>query len=81
MNDQLDITKVKAGMQIKYIGDSLAYGGNYLVHTVESTYRNLDDCPEEDRGKLLIIEFMNDDIPMFIKLERLDLKEWILVDQ
>jgi hypothetical protein len=72
----LDLTKVKEGGRIEYIGDSWAYGGSYSVVSAESTYKNPDDCPDNEKGKMMIIEFMNDDTPMFFTLDRLELEEW-----
>ncbi|MNS80584.1 hypothetical protein D3C72_1142690 [compost metagenome] len=79
MENGLDLSNVKVGSVIKYIGDSIAYGGSYTVYAAESTYINQSDCPEDDRGKLMIIEFMNDDTPMFFRVDRLQLKEWKLL--
>lgn len=72
----MDFSKVKAGDRIEYIGDSWAFGGFYKTYTAESTYKNPDDCPEHERGKLIIIEFMNDDTPMYFTLDSLNPKEW-----
>ena len=75
----MDFSKVKAGDYIKYNGDSWAFEGSYRVLTAESTYANPDNCPDDDKGKLMILEFMNDDTPMFFVLDRLNPKEWKLV--
>jgi hypothetical protein len=72
----MDFSKVVAGDRIEYIGDSLAYGGFYTTVTAESTYKNSEDCPEHEKGKLMIIEFTNDDVAMFFTLDRLNPKEW-----
>lgn len=72
----IDFSKVKEGDRIEYIGDSFAYGGFYTTVKAESTYKNPEDCPEHEKGKLMIIEFMNDDTPMFFVIDRLDPKEW-----
>lgn len=75
----MDFDKLEAGMQIKYIGDTLAFGGEYLLTSAESTYLDVNDCPEDEWGKLMIVELMNDDTPMFFTLEMLDASEWKLV--
>lgn len=75
----LDISTVKEKMSIEYIGTSMAFGGIYQVYSAESTYLNPSDCPEEDRGQLVIIELMNDDTPMFFNLHLLNPSEWKLV--
>lgn len=75
----LNIEDVKAGDKIKYIGDSWAFGGSYLVVTAESTYRDKTMMPENEKGKLMIIEFMNDDTPMFFTLDSLNASEWVKV--
>lgn len=72
----MDFSKVIAGDRIEYIGDSMAFGGFYTTFTAESTYVNEDDCPESERGQLMIIEFMNNGAPMFFTLDRLNSKEW-----
>lgn len=77
----MDFSKVKEGDKIKYIGDSWAYGGTYTTVTAESTYINKDKCPEHEKGKLIIIEFMNDGTPMFFTLDELNPKEWELVNE
>jgi hypothetical protein len=74
----MDFDKLEAGMQIEYIGDSFAFGGEYLLSTSESTYEDINDCPEHEKGKLMIIEFMNNDNPMFFTLDMLNEKEWKL---
>ncbi|QZA69562.1 hypothetical protein 035JT004_63 [Bacillus phage 035JT004] len=76
----MDFSKIKDGDTINYIGDSMAYGGTYTVLKTEATYIDPDKCPEEDRGKLLIIEFMNNGDPMFIPLGHLQSNEWELVE-
>lgn len=75
----MDWSKVKEGMKINYIGDSMAYGGSYTTVSAESTYENAESCPEDEKGKLMIIEFMNDDTPMFFVIDYLDPTEWELV--
>lgn len=74
----MNFEEVKAGMRIEYIGESWAFEGDYKVYNAEATYEP-DKCPDDEKGKLLIVEFMNDDTPMFFTLERLDPKEWKLV--
>lgn len=75
----LNLLEIQAGSQIEYIGDSLSYGGVYSVVTAESTYQNPTDCPDNNKGKLMIIEFMNNGTPMFFTLDRLNPKEWKVV--
>ncbi len=74
----MDFSQLKAGDRIEYIGDSIAFGGFYATVTAESTCGNPEDCPENEKGKLMIIEFMNDGTPMFFILDMLDPKEWKL---
>lgn len=74
----IDFTKVKEGSFIEYTGDSFAYGGQYEVVSAESTF--IGECPEYLQGKLMIIEFMNNGDPMFIRVENLKSNEWRLVD-
>lgn len=75
----LILEEVKEHSIIEYIGDSFAYGGTHRVVSAASTYKNSDDCPASEKGKLMIIEFQNNDTPMFIPLEALDNKDWKLV--
>ncbi len=76
----LNLSEVKEGSKIEYMGDTLAYGGTYQVVTAESTYKNPADCPESEKGKGMIVEFMNDGTPMFFRVDQLDLKEWRIVE-
>lgn len=78
MENCLLISDIKEGMRIEYIGERIAFGGKYLVVAPESTYLNASDCPVEEKGKLMIIEFMNDDTPMFFRVDKLNLNEWRL---
>jgi hypothetical protein len=73
---KMDFSKVKEGMSIEYIGDSFALGGVYQVVSAESTYIDKHKCPENEKGKLMIIEFMNDDTPIFFTLDTLKPNEW-----
>lgn len=75
----MDFSIVREGMEIEYIGDSFAYGGIYQVVTTESTYIDASKCLENEKGVLVIIEFMNDDTPMFIRIDSLNPNEWKLV--
>ena len=79
MSNPLVVKEVKEGMQIEYIGESFAFGGKYKTVSVESTYIHMEDCTVGERGKLVIIEFMNDDTPMFFSLDTLNPKDWRLV--
>lgn len=72
----MNFSKLNEGDYIKYIGDSFAYGGSYKLIQAESTYTNPDNCPEHQKGKLMIIEFMNNGTPMFFTLDMLDRDEW-----
>lgn len=74
----LDIEKVREGTVIQYQGSSVAYGGDYTVCSMESTYVDPQTCPATDRGKLVIIEFTNNDNPMFFEITTLNPKEWII---
>lgn len=77
----MDYTKVKEGDSIRYIGESIAYGGNYKTVAAESTFLNQEDCPEKLKGKLVIIEFMNDGTPMFFPVHLLDPNDWEIVKE
>lgn len=77
----MNFSEVKAGDRIKYIGDSWAFGGYYKTVTAESTYSNEDDCPDNLRGELMIVELMNNGTPMFFPLKMLDSKEWDLAHE
>jgi hypothetical protein len=74
----MDFSKLREGIEITYIGDSWAYEGVYKLYKAESTYVNPEDCPENEKGKLMIIELMNDDSPMFFTLDMLDPNDWRL---
>jgi len=76
----MDFSKVEAFTSINYIGDSMAFGGKYLVTTAQSTYVNVADCPDDEWGVLVICELMNDDTPMFFPLESLDPNEWEIIE-
>lgn len=76
----MDFSGLLPGQKIKYIGDSIAFGGQYTLVKIEETYHHKEACPDEDKGKLVIIELMNDDTPMFFTLDMLDSNEWELVD-
>jgi hypothetical protein len=76
-----DVSKVKAGAKLKYIGKNfIAYAGEYTTYAAESTYKNPDSCPENEKGKLVIIEFMNNGTPMFFTIDNLRQEEWELVE-
>ena len=77
--NKLDISKIEAGMEIEYKGDSMAFGGSYTVVTAESTYTDPNTMPENEKGKLMIVEFTNDDRVMYFSLENLNPNEWALV--
>lgn len=74
----MNFSTVKEKMRIKYIGNSISFGGEYTVITAESTYVNPSDCPDGEKGQLMIIEFMNNDTPMYFTLDQLDPNEWEL---
>lgn len=73
----MDISKAKAGDKITYTGLSYSFGGTYRVVSAEETY-GAGLCPEDELGKLLIIEFTNRNEPMFIFLEELNKNCWKL---
>lgn len=77
----MDFSQLKKKQKINYIGESFAFGGIYTVYPIEETYEEERLCPEEDRGKLVIIELMNDGTPMFFPLDVLDPKEWEIADK
>ena len=72
----MDFSQLKANDKINYLGDDFAFSGEYKLIPIEETYARKELCPEKDRGKLVIIELMNDDTPMFFTLDFLDHKEW-----
>ncbi|MFC7371117.1 hypothetical protein ACFQPF_05460 [Fictibacillus iocasae] len=75
----MDLSTVSAGDSIRYTGSSFKFDdGTYTVVSAESTYEPASACPEDARGKLLIIEFMNDGTPMFFFLDQLNPHEWEL---
>ena len=77
----LNVSEVKRGMNIEYIGESLGYGGKYNVHLAEETYVDVEDCPECEKGKLTIVEITHSDIPMFILIEEdLNLNDWKIAE-
>lgn len=80
MENKLDVANLKDGMKIEYIGDSFAFGGEYNLHAAESTYADASLVPEHEKGKLMIIELMNDGTPMYFTVDSLDLKEWRVVN-
>lgn len=57
----------------------MAFGGEYDVVTAESTYGDPNTMPESEKGKLMIIEYADEDNVMFFPLENLNPKEWTLV--
>lgn len=75
----MDFSQLKANQKINYIGGSLSFGGEYTLIPIEETYQDRTLCPIQDRGKLVIIEFMNDDTPMFFTLDMLNHNDWELV--
>jgi hypothetical protein len=74
----IDFSTVREGDRIEYIADSFAYGGFYTVVTAESTYRPQSNCPEHERGKLMIVEITNSDLALFVTLDRLNPNDWKL---
>ncbi|MGG3471387.1 hypothetical protein ABES02_28435 [Neobacillus pocheonensis] len=76
----LDIVDVKEGSRIKYISDDGVFDEpSYKVISAESTYKSPNECPENEKGKLMIIEFMNDGTPMFFTIDSLNPKDWAIV--
>lgn len=75
----VDFSTVKAGNTLKYVGDNwMAFSGTYTVYPIEETYKE-GMCPEEEKGKLVIIEFMNNGTPMFFTFNYLKATEWEVV--
>jgi hypothetical protein len=74
----IDFSTVSAGQKIAYIAPSFAFGGKYTCLPIEKTYVNEEDVPEKDRGKWVIIEFMNDGTPMFFTADMLNPRDWEL---
>lgn len=68
------LADVQAGDVITYVGDSLAFGGDYEVVREADTYVEAEDAAQPER--LMICEFMNDGTPMFIPVEELDESDW-----
>lgn len=75
----MDFSQLVSGDKIEYVGDTYAFGGEYSIVAAESTYSKEDFCPENERGKLMIVEFMNDGTPMFFTVDTLDKEEWIKI--
>lgn len=75
----MSLSLLKARQKIQYIGDSFAFGGEYELIPIEDTYQDKTLCPSEDKGKVVIIEFMNNGTPMFFKMEQLNPNDWKLV--
>ena len=75
----INFSQLKSLQIINYVGDSLAFGGEYTLFPIEETYLDESQCPKEDKGKLVIVEFMNNDTPMFFTLDKLDPKDWEIV--
>lgn len=71
----IDFSAVKATQRIKFVGDSWAFGGEYIVCAAEETY-GVGKCPDQEKEKLLIVEFMNDGSPMFFTLDMLRAEDW-----
>lgn len=80
-SDNLDLSKVKEGSIIKYIGLNIFKfeSETYTVYKNKDTYPNIEDCPVEEREQLVIIEILNNN-PIFINVNTLNLKEWKLID-
>lgn len=72
----MSFKNAQSGMKIEYIGDSIAYGGTYTMLPAESTYYEASNCPEHERGRLVIYEFMNNGDPIFIMVDELNPDEW-----
>lgn len=75
----MDFSKVIVGDRFEYIGDSFAFGGCYITISAESTYSNQTDCPDHEKGKLMIVEFMNNGTPMYFTLDHLNPEDWKLM--
>lgn len=70
---------VEAGDTIRYKGSSWAYSGDYEVVRESNTCINPTQATKCG-GSLCIVEFMNDDTPMFIPLNSLKNAEWEVLD-
>jgi len=74
----MDFSTLREHDVIEYIGDSLAFGGTYKLVRAESTYQKPEECPDSEKGKLMIVEFMNDGTPMFFTVDQLKPNDWKL---
>lgn len=72
----MDFSKLEAGMRITCKNYWAFENEYYTLVTAESTYVNAEDCPEHERGQLMIIEFMNSGKPMFFPMSMLKPNEW-----
>lgn len=72
----MDFSTLQAGMRITCSNYWAFENEYYTLVKAESTYQNQEDCPEKERGQLMIIEFMNNGKPMFFTLSMLNPKEW-----
>lgn len=77
----LNTEVLQVGDTIEYLGDNwVAFDRTYKVYSVESSYINKEDCPVEDRGKLLIYVESGDDF-LFYPVDLLTKNEWRKVDE
>lgn len=71
----IKIEGLKQGDVIRAKEDNHGFEGDYIVTEAERTYPK-GACPESEKGKLVIIEFMNIGTPMFFDLRTLNPEEW-----
>ena len=80
---ELDISKVKSGSVIKYIGNNIFKyeSETYTVIENRETYSNEEDCPIGTHDELIIIEITSNDTPLYLPVSKLDANEWELIDE
>ena len=75
----LNISALKEGQFIRYIGDSWTFGGTYKLYRYETSFINPDECPDEDRDSLFI-HVESGDWFLFYLVRLLRPDEWELID-
>lgn len=73
------LSDVRAGETIEYTGNSWSFGGSYDVVRESDTYAD-SARPAWAGDAPVIVEFMNDDTPVFFKIADLKESEWALAD-